>query len=317
MVTALIDLAAQTTTKLVEDVALSDSQTQDVLLLRATDYLEDWVAVAARALKGQFDSDPAWHQAPSTPDLPVGLNSASKRELIDLPVIGDSLADKIAHYLTRHPQAEMNDLLQIKGIGTTGLKALRATSYLDHPTFALLSPALLNFVRAPSVPALVQVFDTSDTRLEYGDWTTYLRRGVPTSSPSTAARILETIEFAIERAKALPFVSRGVLATDALARLDRHKAWAAKRDNQVGGTASLVTNASYVAAAQSLIEAATDSLSLMVFLGTDAAAKPGGVAPEMLIHALEAASQTVQVRVILFHHYGGAAVCCAGKPNPG
>ncbi|MEO1662632.1 MAG: phospholipase D-like domain-containing protein [Pseudomonadota bacterium] len=299
LVAGLIDLAAETTSRLVEDIAISDAHKQEVLLQRATAYLEDWIAIAARTIRGQFDTDPSWRKAPPTPDFPVGLRSANKTEMTDLPVIGDSLADKIAQYLTLNPQAEMSDLLEIKGIGATGLKALKATSYLDHPTFALLSPALLNFVAAPNVSSLIQVFDSGDTRLEYGDWTTHLRRGEADEIAPTAARLLELIDFAAESAKALPFASRGALASDASARLERHKLWAAKRDNQVEGTASLVVNDSYVAAAQSMIEAATDSLSLMVFLGTDAAARPGGVAPDVLIDALEIASQTVQVRVIL------------------
>lgn len=299
LIAELIALSAQTTTRIVEDVPLSDAQQQDILSHRAQRYLEDWIGMAARALRRQFDTAPQWRQTASTNDLPVGLRSASKAEKIDLPVIGDSLAERIDRYLVQNPTAEMEDLLNVKGIGATGLKALKATSYLDTPTCALLSPTLLNFVRTPSIDTLIQVFESSDMRLEYGDWITQLRRSASTAGASTAARLLEVIAFAEERARALTFVDRGVLASDALAKIERHETWKAKRATQVSGPASLVVNDAYVAAAQDMIESATTSLSLMVFLGTDSSAHPGGVAPDVLIDALELASQSLHVRVIL------------------
>lgn len=294
----LMALSAHTTTHIVADTALTVADTQSILLDRVTTYLEDWLALAALSLRRQLPTDANWH-ATTTEDLPIGLRSASPQERIDLPVIGAQLEKKLAQYLAQQPGAAFDDLTQINGIGAAGLKKLREVSYLDRPALSLLSPSLLRFLKSPDIVSAIALLDASDLHLVYGDWLIHLRRGVPNDGVSWAARWQAFLEFVTVQAKAEPHVARGVLASEALARVQRGELLAQTLANAAMGEADLVVNDVYVEAALSLIAGATSSLSLMVFLGTDSEPIAGGAAPEVLIEALEAASANVQVRVIL------------------
>ena len=295
---ALIALSAHTTTHIVDDTALTVADTQSILLDRVTTYLEDWLALAALSLRRQLPMDADW-QATATEDLPIGLRSASVQERIDLPVIGVQLEKKLAQYLAQHPEVAFDDLTEINGIGAAGLKKLSEVSYLDRPVLSLLSPTLLRFLKSPDIVTAIALLDASDLHLAYGDWLTHLRRGVPNDGVNWAARWLAFLEFLTGQMKVEPHVARSVLASEALARVQRGELLAQTRANAEIGEADLVVNDAYVEAALSLIEGATTSLSLMVFLGTDSEPFAGGAAPEVLIEALEAASANVQVRVIL------------------
>lgn len=295
---ALVALSDAVTVTVIEDVPLTAAQVQSILSARAIDYLDDWVAIAALGLRRQFETTAVWRKT-DTPALPVGLRSATLQEKIDLPVVGTQLAKRLSEFFATNADVTFEDLKQIPGIGETSIRKLQTTSYLDRPSFSFLSPTLLDLIERPGVTTLVSVFETTDAHLVFGDWLTHMRRRDQLGSATTAERLRGFVEFATGRAKAAPIVARGVLASDALARLDRAAQLESVRSMATTGQADLVVNASYVDAARAMIESASSSLCLMVFLGTDAAPIDDGVGPETLIEALEAASQNVSVRVIL------------------
>lgn len=62
----------------------------------------------------------------SKPILPVDINRASEEELMALRGIGPSLARRIIEHRQRHgPFRSVDDLIQVRGIGTSKLKGLR------------------------------------------------------------------------------------------------------------------------------------------------------------------------------------------------
>lgn len=64
---------------------------------------------------------------------PLDINSANRAQLIDLPGIGPALADRI---LDNRPYQTLDDLLEVKGIGSQSLDSLRPYLKADQPMAA-------------------------------------------------------------------------------------------------------------------------------------------------------------------------------------
>ncbi len=47
----------------------------------------------------------------------INLNTASKSELMDLPLIGEKTAEKIINYREKNSFASINDIMEVEGIG--------------------------------------------------------------------------------------------------------------------------------------------------------------------------------------------------------
>lgn len=295
---ALIALSAEVTVHIVPDKNLTAEEQDYILSDRAVSCLEDWAAIAARTFRRQFAEDANWRAA-HMEVFPVGLKSATRQERIDLPVLGGQLSDRLARYLVQNPDATFDDLENVSGIGPAGLNTLRESSYIDRPSIGVLSPTIQAFVDQPDIETLIQLFDTTDFTIVYGDWNTHRRRDLLMADTGSAQRLRTFIAFVTEQMKSAPFVARGVLASDAIATAERQKALKEKRDSATTGKVDLVINDAYAEAALSMIESATTSVSLMVFLGTDASPVLGGVSPEVLIDALESANESLDVRVVL------------------
>lgn len=295
---ALIALSAEVTVHIVPDAILSDTEKDQILSDRVLSCLDDWIAIVSRTFRRQYGLDSTWRDAQALV-FPVGLNSATRQERIALPVLGAQLSDRLAAYLALNPDVSFDELENVSGLGPAGLKTLSEYSYLDRPSLGVMSPSMLAFVDRPQVSTLLELMDATDIDVAYGDWVTHTRRGPQAKGLSGASRLRTFIDFVKDQISAAPFVARGVLASEASATLERQQAMREKRAAAMSGTADLVVNDAYVATALSVIESASSDLSLMVFLGTDARAVPGGVAPDVLIEALEAANGSVDVRVIL------------------
>lgn len=61
---------------------------------------------------------------------PLDINSANRAQLLDLPGIGPALADRI---LDNRPYQTLEDLLEVKGIGSQSLDSLRPYLKADQP----------------------------------------------------------------------------------------------------------------------------------------------------------------------------------------
>lgn len=60
----------------------------------------------------------------------VNINTATQKELIELPGIGEELADAIVEYrMTYGPFSSANDLLNVPGIGVNRLEAIKIYLY--------------------------------------------------------------------------------------------------------------------------------------------------------------------------------------------
>lgn len=65
------------------------------------------------------------------PNFPLELNTASARDLAYIDGIGDVLAERIAEYAAGHGFYDVNDLLNVNGIGQSKLEAIRPYVYVD------------------------------------------------------------------------------------------------------------------------------------------------------------------------------------------
>lgn len=63
----------------------------------------------------------------------VDLNTAGREELLSLPQVGETLADRILSYRTQNGKfTAWEELLQIEGIGSSTVEAIRSAAYLGN-----------------------------------------------------------------------------------------------------------------------------------------------------------------------------------------
>ncbi len=300
----LVDLAARVEPHMVADAPLPAARVQEFLLGRTIERLEDWLIIAAAPLRRGLKIE-AVRLKPDSEEPALGLRSASHREVEALPGVGNALARDIRRYLAGHSVVQGFDaLLDVAGIGPDRLAQLRATSYLDEPSFGFVSPTLWSFALAPSVPNALAVLDQTDVSLLLGDHGTFARN-VPAAPASVFDRFSAFVDFVSDRAQLSLSGAGGFLASEAdrwLTRHDRRRALIARAQAASG---TLLVNGSYVGAVKAAIDAAATSVTLMVFTGTPTGANDG-LAPLPLVEALEAAAaRGVAVRVILDQDDGG------------
>jgi competence protein ComEA len=82
-----------------------------------------FVSVAAPALAAPASSAPA---ASSSAASPLDVNAASVEQLVGIPGIGKSLAQRIVDFRQKNgPFKSVDDLLKVQGIGEKSLEKLR------------------------------------------------------------------------------------------------------------------------------------------------------------------------------------------------
>ena len=65
-------------------------------------------------------------QADSSGSQKININSATAEELVDLPEIGETLAQRIVDYREANgPFSSVDDLIEVRGIGSATLDAIR------------------------------------------------------------------------------------------------------------------------------------------------------------------------------------------------
>jgi hypothetical protein len=300
----LVLLSAAVIPDIAEDTPMSDADRQSFLAQRTVAFAEDWLALATAPLRRSFDAEADWHETAQAA-TPTGLRSATHAERVALPVLGDALARDVARFLANRPDAGLDDLQEINGIGPAGIRALRETAYVDRPRPGLTSPTLAAFAGAPGFVTLIRVFEASDAMIVFGDALTVPRRLTAAAGGSTQGRLVDVLTTMVASAEAASFDAGGVMASEAKAWLHRHR-----RHEEIMATAkpasgAILVNAAYVEAVRDAIVGAQTSVCVMMFLGTSSQPVNGGVGPETLVEALETASPNVSVRVILDQDDGG------------
>jgi len=285
----LVNLASFVEPHLVADVPLEPARAQDYFLARTVSHLEDWLVLAAAR---QFPV--------STSGSLLGLRSATQQEIESLPGIGAELAVDIRRRLAMTPPVrDLETLREIRGIGSERVEQLQATSYLEEPVAALVSPTMWAFAATPNILHALAVLETSDVSFIFGD-SNAIERRLPAADTGSYERFSAFITFVTDRAEVSVSGAAGSLASEAIRYLNRHE----RRQQLLASTqktaGSLLVNDDYVEATKAAIEAATTSVSLMVFLGS-ASDGEAGQAPLPLVEALEAAARRpgIKVSVIL------------------
>jgi len=285
----LMNLASFVEPHLVLDVPLEPARAQAYFLARTVGHLEDWLVLAAAR---QFPV--------STSGSLLGLRSATQQEIESLPGIGSELATDVRRRLAmRPPVRDLETLREIRGIGSERVEQLQATSYLEEPVAALVSPTMWAFASAPSIPRALAVFETSDVSFVFGD-SNAIERRLPVADTGSYERFSTFIAFVTDCAQVSVSGAAGSLASEAIRWLNRHERRQQLLASTQKTTGALLMNDAYVESTKAAIEAATTSISLMVFLGV---ASDGeiGQAPLPLVEALEAAANRpgMKVSVIL------------------
>lgn len=302
VVALLVEVAAEVTPHVVGEATLPAADVQEYLLTRAVGRAEDWLARAAAPVRAAFRLD----EVRLTPAgaLAVGLVSATEDEINALPGIGDEVAAEIARVTATLPGITIPGLDWIDDVGPARVAALSAAAYVDRPVAGLLSPTLLAFCARPDVAAFLALLAATDLSFCYGDGTTFARRGV--AGGTVLQRFTAFLRFVRDDAARVASPAAGVRADDVRRRLARRRALGTYVQAVSPATGTLLVEDAYVAAATALIDAATTTVDLMVFLCTLTASGPQGPGPLTMVEALEAAAvRGVTVRVLLDQDVNG------------
>jgi hypothetical protein len=305
IVARLLQISAQVTPHVVADVAQAPARLQDYLVARVVGRIEDWLSRVAGSLRDAYGLE-ALTLAAGGATPATGLRGARDAELDALPGTDAALAAKIGRFVAQSSSlTDFDRLLDIDGIGPQRLRRLRAAAYLDRPRPALISPTLLAFLTDADVLACVRLMEATDLELGFGDGSTLLRRPIaPGRTP--AERFTGFLDTVLEQSARASSVADGVLASDAERWLDRHAARASVLAALAPADGGVLIDDAYLAPALALVEGATTSVNLMVFLGTAAGGTELAPGPLSIVQAMEAAAgRGVAVRAILDQDDGG------------
>lgn len=294
---SLLELSEAVVPHWVADRDLSDAEIQRFVLRRTLSTIDDQLTRVAHGVRSSLGGCAERR----TPDghFPIGLRSATQKELEDLPGIGARRAKELARVLALHPNVDsLAALDMVEGIGPQTLARLEGIAYLDEPIMTLVSNPLVSFSRNPSLQSFLALLDESGLEVVFGDATTLARRPLHAGAP--AARFLRFIELCRQWAERRISPAAGAIASEAAAFLARHDLREQRLEALRPASGGLLVSGSYVQAVAERIGKATDEIRMMMFLATASADAPHALGSLAVVEALEArAAAGVKVRVIL------------------
>lgn len=304
LVDRIRELADVVVPHIVDDRPLAEERVQTYLLRRAVARLEDWLVQAAARQRRALGLE-ALRLRPSSERPALGLRTADQAELEALPAIGPALADRLRRHLAARPGVgRMEALLEVDGVGPARLDHLRSAGYLEEPAVALVSPTLWAFVLEPTVPHALALIERTDASLVLGDHNAFARR-VPDQPADPRRRFAAFVDLVVDRSRVSAPGAAGTLASEIDRWLSRHETLEALSAGAADAAGAVLTGADYVDAARAEIDAAAESVRVMMFLGTPTAGDED-LSPLPLVEALEAAgARGVEVRVVLDQDDGG------------
>ncbi len=294
----LVRLADVVTPHVVRDANLSDSRVLEILARRTLNVIEEVLLKTAVPLRQAYDLDGVRFQQDGAHHA-VGLRSATRDELVDLPGLGEKSAAQLAHYLSSRPVSIIEEIVEIDGFGAKRLALLRKSAYLDPPTRMLLSPTVYRFVINPTISSFLSVLENSDLGFAFGDETAFVRR-MPQWQASVASRFCALLNTIFEHRSRIATIADGIVASEAEQWLRRYEKYLGYLERLTEARGIVLRDSQYYEGAHKILTEATQELSLMVFLATAASGSADRPGPLGLIEALEAAAaRGVRVRVIL------------------
>ncbi len=293
----LQSLSGVVTPHIVPNADISNDDIQRYLLMRVRSAVENWLSMAAARVRYSLQIKPPKMRKDG--ERAIGLRSATHEELEGLTGIGDERAKDIARMLELHPTiTSISQLDAIEGIGPATVAHLYEESYLDKPLICLASPTLLSFANHSNIENFLTLLDNSDLEITFGDGSSFASH--PPGGGNTAERFLSLITSVQLKAEHRLSPASGTTSQDIKDYLFRQNLRQKYLDKLKPADGSLLINAAYAPAAVDILNSATNSIRLMMFLGTASADNDEGPGPLPLVEALEAqAAAGIQVRVIL------------------
>ena len=303
----IIQLSELCTPYVVEDTNIADETIQDYLLRQVTQELDTWCIHASSTYRKLFPTSSAQYSFEGDSNFKIELHSASLTDLDSIPSIGTELANEVASFIRQESIVDTNSLLEIKGIGEQKLSQIQAASYLGKPAIFFLSPSLARFINNPKVETMLIHLNNANASFFFGDRVKLLNI-IDDPTDSIFNRITYYLEFVVSEKRLQNHYASGTT-------LSKIKEWDSneKLKEQVNSrleevSGKILTNDLYVEEVKKIIEGATSSIYLMVFLGTATKENDDlGVGSLDLIQALESAAldRNIDVRVILDQDDGG------------
>ena len=293
----MIAISDVVTPHVADDVPLTDAEMQRFLVARVRSAIDGWLSRASADVRRSLQMGTAARTKDGK--LALGLRASNAAELEAVASLGHDRAARIARTLALQPDIQkIADLDAVDGIGPAILARLRAEAYLDSPCVALTSPTLSAFALDPTPGTFLAILDGSDYELFFGDGNVTARRP-PAGGPPVDrfVRLLDLVHLDAQR-RLTPLA--GALASRAKLQLARQDLQQRYRDALSATDGALVVEDEYVQAMVDLINAATTTVRLAVFVATASGTAGSGTGSVAVIEALEArAAAGVSVQVIL------------------
>lgn len=284
IVAAMKGLSDEATPHIVGDAPLSADAEQKFLLARSCRTVEDWLLRAAADIRASFGLGGVRH---GDDGIATPLRTATLDELDALDDVGPVRARNIARAAALHPNVRsITDLERVPELGDAVVESLERQAYLDRPAISLASATTLAFAWSPSIETYIAVLDSSDLEVVFGDANSLAMR--PPGGGDSGSRFLALIELARQEAEKRRSPATGAFASDATKFAARQAKRTAVLDALAPVDGAVLVNAAYVGSAVDLIENATTSVKVMIFLATATPAGDDDVGSLDVIQALEA-----------------------------